>query len=171
MNKDALQKKQKKEQKEKAERIAKYWEEHSEEKQAFESRLSAIEKEKQPILNAIEEYNSKLEELKTEKEKRVADVENKLAAAKDKIASLEKERDKLGLFAGKQKKELQAQIDNLKERLPAFEKKVNEAIESITAEIVSKTVQVQKACKPHKDKLNTLNEEEVQIKTELEKDR
>ena len=159
------------EQKEKDERIAKYWEEHAEEKQAFESRLSAIEEEKQPILKAIEEFDSKIEEVNTEKEKRLADVENKLTAAKDKIASLEKEKEKLGIFSGKQKKELQVQIDNMKERLPAFEEKVNNAINTITEEIVGKTVQIQKACKPHKDKLDALNEEETRIRTELEKDR
>ena len=171
VNENALKEKRENEQKEKDERIAKYWEEHAEEKQAFESRLSAIEEEKQPILKAIEEFDSKIEEVNTEKEKRLADVENKLTAAKDKIASLEKEKEKLGIFSGKQKKELQVQIDNMKERLPAFEEKVNNAINTITEEIVGKTVQIQKACKPHKDKLDALNEEETRIRTELEKDR
>ena len=171
VNEKALKKKQEIEQKEKAKRIAKYWEEHADEKQAFESRLSAIKEEKQPILKAIETFESKMEEAKADKAKRLADVENKLAAAKEKITSLEKEKEKLGIFSGKQKKELQVQIDNLKEKLPDFEDKVNNIINSITAETVAKTVQIQKSCKPHKEKLDALNEEEIRIRTELEKDR
>lgn len=152
-------------------RFEEYWSEHSAEKQTFEQRLSAINEEKAQIQSTLSGFNDRIQKVQKEQEDQVADVSQELVALKDQISSLETQKSKLGLFAGKQKKEIQAQINSLKATLPNIEEKVTRAKAAINSDIDAKLSQINANKKPFSDRLAALTNEENSINTELTKAR
>lgn len=86
---------------EKAKRIEKYWDEHSEEKAALEAELVHVKAQIDATLAEIENIPGK-EEIDSCQAQRKA---------------MQEELESLGLFKAKQKKELQAQIDELYKKI------------------------------------------------------
>ena len=152
-------------------RIKKYWEEHSKEKQFFEQRLLEIKNEKVRIQSALFWFDNKTLEVQKEQEDKFSFISQELVALNAQISLLETEKGKLGLFAGKQKKEIQTQIDSLKANLPNIEEKVNRAKVAIKSDIDARLAQIDTDKKPYADRMNYLITEENKITTELTKDR
>ena len=152
-------------------RIREYWETHSEEKVALEQRLTTIKGEKAQIQSTLSDFNDKTQKIQKEQENQFADVSIELVDLKAQISSLETQKGKLGLFAGKQKKEIQAQIDSLKAILPNIEEKVARAKAAIKSDIDAKLAQINAEKKPFSDRLAALTNEENNINVELTKQR
>mgnify|MGYP002515535794 CR=1 FL=1 len=103
-----------KKEKERKEKIAKYWEDHAEEKAKLD-REQADLKKKMDDLNAqiavIDKKNAaKIDELRKERDKKLP-CEVEVDKQRDLIRDLETQRDKYGIFKGKEKKAIQARLD------------------------------------------------------------
>lgn len=106
--------------------IEAYWNEHADEKAALDSEKASLETQISEVTNQIAALPEKVT---------VDDIEGQIAAKT-------KERDSLGMFKGKEKKAIQAQIDDLAHRVTdakkAFETAVapyNESIDKLKARI------------------------------------
>lgn len=106
--------------------IEAYWNEHADEKAALDSEKTSLESQ---ITEVIDQFAHLPEKIT------VDDIEGQIAAKT-------KERDSLGLFNGKEKKAIQAQIDDLAHRVTdakkAFETAVapyNESIDKLKVRI------------------------------------
>ena len=109
---EALQKEKK--EKERIEKIAKYWVAHAEEKAKLD-REQADLKTKMDELNAkiaaIDKKNAaKIDELRKERDKKLP-CEVEVDKQRHLISDLEAQRDKCGIFKGKEKKAIQARLD------------------------------------------------------------
>ena len=156
--------------KEKEERIEKYWSEHIDEKQKFEERISEIDIELASQRALIKNYDSRVAEIKKELSESLPD-ESKLNELKSKQSDLMSQKSKLGLFAGKQKKELQSQIDTLQLRINDLEEKIECQKNARIENVYSRVCVVDCERKPIADRIDILNEEKKQIINELSKDR
>lgn len=103
-------------QQQKRERQEKYWSEHVAEKQQYEDRLTAIDSELESLRNQDAPFITKLEEIKNSLSQKVP-AEDQLVEFKKQQHDLIAQKSKLGLFAGKQKKQLQLQIDALQPQI------------------------------------------------------
>ncbi len=99
--------------------IEKYWEDHKEEKAQLENERSSLSDQ----INSLNKNIDNLPEVSTVKR------------IEEQIASLQKEKESLGLFKGKEKKSLQAQIDNLTPSLSSAKNARDKAVAPIQAEI------------------------------------
>lgn len=120
----AKEEKIKREQEEKRQKaIAAYWAEHPEEK-------TRLENEKSRLSEKISSLNEKIESVKQDSRKQ--DLEKQ-------IKSLQSEKDSLGLFKSKEKKEIQSRIDELQSQLNDVNKAIKSEVETIEAEIKEQT--------------------------------
>jgi len=127
----------KQEAQDKADRITKYWEEHADEKLALEAEDVTLKNQVEQIYSEAENVPGK-EEIETLRNQRT---------------KLQEELYSLGMFKGKQKKELQAKIDALNNKIYERENERRKQQEEI-----------KKAIYP-------LNKRRREIDTELKKDR
>lgn len=136
----------KKAEEEKQARIAAYWEAHADEKAALDSELKELNDKKAAL------------------EKEISDIESQIKAAeptgkvpsevekdkiKDQISDLNNRRAKLGIFAGKEKKQIGEEIASLEGRSSALEGKIEEEKKARKAEADQK-------CAPLKAKKDEL---------------
>lgn len=153
----------KKAEEEKQARIDAYWEAHAEEKAALDAELK--------------ELNDK----KTALEKEISDIESQIKAAeptgkvpsevekdkiKDQISDLNNRRAKLGLFAGKEKKQIGEEIASLEGRLSALEGKIEEEKKARKAEADQKCAPL----KAKKDELTAQKDAAVKRITAINKE-
>lgn len=117
--------------------IESYWNEHADEKAALDSEKASLESQISEVTNQIAALPEKVT---------VDDIEGQIAAKT-------KERDSLGLFKGKEKKAIQAQIDDLAHRVTDAKK----AFETAVA--------------PHNESIDKLKARIAEIEAELTKDR
>lgn len=120
----------KKAEEEKQARIKAYWEAHPEEKNKIEDELKDLNDKKSKISADIASVEAEIQALQPNGVVPSETEDNKI---KDQIKSLENDRAKLGLFAGKQKKQITEEIaalngrrDSLKAKIEA-EKKARQA--------------------------------------------
>lgn len=157
-------------QKQKKECIEKYWSMHPEEKQKYNERLAVINAQLKTLNNQNAPFIARIEEIKKDLAQSIPE-EVELASLKNQQNDLMTQKSKLGLFAGKQKKALQAQIDSLQMQIDQFEltvkhikRKINDAvnvrINSVNSERQHITLEI-----------SALEEEKDQINFELTKDR
>lgn len=156
----SLEKQQKAREKAEAEkRRREYWAEHAEEK-------AALEAEKESLQEQVDALGSEYKRKQNALNKELNNVPgyDEIKSMTDRITKLTAEKNSLGLFKGKQKKELQAQIDQLtidkQNRISKMESD-KKAIQS----------QIDQLKTEHEKKLAPLKSRIDQIKTELTKDR
>ena len=92
-----------------------YWTEHKDEKDALDSEKAALQSQVADMNKLMESFPEVVA---------VADIENQIAAKS-------KEKDGLGLFKGREKKALQAQIDDLNGKLSDAKKAKDIAVAPI----------------------------------------
>lgn len=148
-----------------------YWENHQSEKNQFETRLKEIAKEKADLQKSVSSYDSKLKAVRDTQEHSIREAERELADLENRIADLENQKSKLGIFAGKQKKEMQSQIDSLKADIPNVKDKVQRQKSAIQNDASAKLEAIKAEQKPYADRLVALQNEENTIRNELNKNR
>lgn len=151
-------------------RFDEYWKEHIEEKQQYEKRISEIESEIKTINSQYYQYESKISEIKKDLNNSVP-AESQLSDVKKQQNELKGEKSKLGLFAGKQKKQLQEQIEALQIEIARIQAIVNSQKESIRNDVEARIALVENERKPLKERINVLEEEKRNINAELTKAR
>ncbi len=144
---------------EKAKKFEQYWSEHQEEKKLLEdekneitSKIKAIEKE---LAEQVKLPNKEIQDLH---------YETVLGEFDKKISALTIEKSNLGLFKGKQKKELQEQIEKLTSEKAKMKANLDIQIKTIESKKNVMEKEAQKKLAPLQARLNA-------IKTELTKDR
>ncbi len=156
------------ERKKQEEKNQKYWEQHAAEKEALETKKREIEERRRPILETLSQKRNELNE--TEKDLAVVPLQNKWREIKDQIKGLETRRANLGVFKGKEKKEITAAIAALYDKLPT-----NDDIKNEEQELRNKKqpiINELRNCIADLEKKNSeLDEEIKKIDNELTKDR
>lgn len=103
-----------KKEKERKEKIAQYWKAHAEEKAKLDREQADLKKKMDDLnaqIAAIDEKNAaKIDELSKERDKKLP-CEVEVDKQRDLICNLEAQRDKCGIFKGKEKKAIQARLD------------------------------------------------------------
>jgi len=110
-------------QKEQERRLMEYWKEHAEEKASLEAEIQNLSRQ-------ISELNTEVSNVPERVEK---------TNMEDKIRKLEAEKRALGLFKGKEKKDLQDQIDVTNSELSLVTGRMNAAVEMINKKIAPLT--------------------------------
>lgn len=164
---DGLKPKLKKIQKKKNE---KYWKEHVEEKQKYDARIAEIDSELKQLQVQNKQYDEQISEIKKDLSQRIP-AESQLAELKKQQSDLVGQISKLGLFAGKQKKALQAQVASLQTQIDDVDATVKRLKKEIQDDVTARVASVESERKPLKDQIRQLEEEKKKINTELTKDR
>ena len=161
---------QEKQRAEKQARIDAYWVEHAEEKKQLEDERDSLQEQLQALQPQTTPYDNEINALKRKRDDKVP-AENEKETVLSEISRLRQEQGKLGIFKGKEKKALQAQIDQLNGRLAS----INESIESERKEqqqdCNAKIREVEERAKPTKEKIVSIQKRINEINIELTKDR
>lgn len=103
----------------KEERKAAYWENHKEEKEQLDSRLATLKEQLKPITETVTQKRNEMNEI--DRELRNAEVPSykKREKLRDEVRDLERRRANLGLFKGKEKKQITENIARIEAQMPA----------------------------------------------------
>ena len=102
-----------------------YWKTHEEEKKALEEERDGVGEQFDALDNAVDEAQKAYDAIIEERDQACPE-EKELDSKKAEIQGMEKEKNSLGLFKGKQKKELQSRIDEATSALSPYEEKAAE---------------------------------------------
>lgn len=138
-----LQKVSKEETEFKEGRKAAYWEAHKAEKEELDAKLAALKEELRPITEKISQKRNEINVI--EKELRSADVPayRKREQLIDEVCDLERRRANLGLFKGKEKKQITEEIAKINAQMPT------------EADIQREKVELKKTKQPQLDELRS----------------
>ena len=89
----------------------------------------------------------------------------------NKISTLRTRMNSLGIFKGKEKKAVQAQIDELQSKLPALDDVIEQEKEARKKEINAEIAKIEEELKPFNDKKLQLQKRIDEINQELTKPR
>ena len=151
-------------------RIDAYWLEHADEKSRLEQRLEAINIELDRLRNIAENYRAQIAVI-SEETAVVLPAESQLSELKSQHLALVKQKGKLGLFAGKEKKHLQEQIDSLQTQMAVFEDSIKSQKKAIQDDVDARITAIEAECKPYSEQICALETERSNITHELTKKR
>ena len=157
-------------QRKKKERLDKYWSEHAVEKQQYEARLFAIDAEIKELRNQDAPYQAKIAEIRKDLSVRVP-AESQLSELKKQQMDFTDQKSKLGLFAIKQKKELQTKIDSLQVQIDDMGITVKKQKSVVEDDVAKRIAVIEEERRPIANKLSALETEKNQITNELTRDR
>lgn len=140
-------------------RIKAYWEAHKEEKDKLESEKKNLENKQKDINSQIAELDKQIKAAEAE-EKAAVPSEAEESKLHEQVRELEARRSKLGLFAGKEKKQIAEEIAALEGRISAVKTKVQEEKKAKSDEVKAKVA-------PLKTKKDELNKELPAIKKRI----
>ena len=147
-----------------------YWAQHAQEKQKYDARVNEINLEIKQLQEHLKQYDVRIAEIKKDLHQQVP-VEEQLKNLRTQQADLINQKSKLGLFAGKQKKALQEQIDSMQPHINSVEENINRQRRTIQNDVSSRVAAVEAEKKPYLDKISALESEKRNIIFELTKDR
>ena len=150
--------------------LKKYWAEHAEEKRKFDNRLAEIKRALQPLTEQRDALNKKKTSLNNKKNEKVP-AEKEAYSVSLKIDSLKKEFASLGIFSGKRKKEIQAELESLNTERENLERLSREQRAQIQNDIQEEIRKTDAELAPIKEQIESLEAEEKTITDELTKDR
>ena len=113
----------KKAEEEKQARIKAYWEAHAEEKAALDAEQKELETKKESLTSEIAGLDAEIEALDP---KGAVPSEAEDEKLRDQIRDLENQRSKLGMFAGKKKKQITVEIASLNGRRDSLKSKIED---------------------------------------------
>ncbi len=147
-------------------KIKEYWDAHPDEKKEFDERMVAINAEITQLKLDIVPYEGQIRAFEKEKQQQVP-AESNLKLLNDKISELHDQKKSLGVFKGKEKKEIQGQIDELTIELQNVEKTVRYQKDQLYKSVDSKIGSIKAEMKPYTDKIAVLEKEKISIVNEL----
>ena len=151
-------------------RYDEYWNEHAEDKQKYEARIEEIESEIDQLMSQIAMFKERIGELKKTL-KQDPPYKSKVLELKRQHSELNDQKSKLGIFAGKQKRALQEQIDALQTQIEAAAEASIQETKTIEARVDAELSECESASAPIMDKIESLKEEKAAIIDELTKAR
>ena len=153
--------------------LKKYWSEHAEEKKALDNRLSEIEQLLQPLIEQSDTLNKQKKALKKALNKKMnGDVpaEKDIRALSSKVNALKQEFDSLWFFAGKRKKEIQAELDSLNTEIEKLRKLSADQRTQMQKEIQDEIKKIDEQLAPINAQIETLKSEKKLLKNLLKTD-
>ena len=147
-----------------------YWKEHAKEKREYDARIEEINSEIRHLQTQLKQYDSQITEIKKDLQQYIPG-ESQLVELKRQQYDLYSQKSRLGLFASKQKKALQEQIDSMNLQISSIEETVKRQKKIIQDDVEKRIRAVEGECKPIKDKIRSLENEKYVIYNELSKDR
>ena len=159
-----------KKQREAEERNRAYWAEHAEEKRQLESELENLQTVLKELETQLAPFEKEIEALKDRREGKVPSEKEKDTVLAE-ISRIRQEQGKLGLFKGKEKKALQAQIDELNGRLSTINESIESERKEQQKECNAKIREVEERAKPIRAKIVATQKRINEIKAELTKNR
>ena len=138
-------------------RVEAYWEQHPEEKEALEKEQEELDDKSDEATKAAKEKTDAFNAIKKEMEQ-PTEEENAFNSAEDELQKMKNELAKLGIFQGKRKKELRAQIPQVEERnKELYDKAMNSRAQknSLYAERLSAAQAEMKAAVSEKQRIET----------------
>lgn len=154
----------------KKKRFDEYWAEHADEKARYAQRISEIDTEIKGLKEQSSQYDVRISEIKKDLSQR-APAETQLTEVKRQQDELAKQKSNLGFFAGKQKKQIQEQIDSLQCQVDEIEKTISRYKKSIQDDVNERIAAVDLERKPILTRISTLEREKSNINLELTKER
>ena len=121
----------KKAEEEKQARIKAYWEAHADEKAALDAEKKELEAKRDSLKSEITDIDSQIKAAQPTGNVPSEDEDKKL---RDQIHDLENQRSKLGVFAGKQKKQITEEIASLNGRRDSLKSKIDDEKKARQAE-------------------------------------
>ena len=152
---------------EKQARIKAYWEAHADEKAALDSEKKSLEEKKSKLTAEISEIDGQIKAATPSGNVPSEDEDNKL---RDQISDLENQRAKLGMFAGKQKKQIGEEIASLNGRRDTLKTKIEEEKKARQAEADAKIAPLKEKKADLQSQLDAATKRINAIETELTKD-
>ena len=128
---------------EKQARIKAYWEAHADEKKTLEAEKEQLSKKKEELDKEIDRLTAEIESLR-EEEKTKVPSEEETARLMEQIHGLEVRRAKLGLFSGKEKKQIDGERASLQGRIDSIKNKIDDEKKEKASEIRKKLDPAQK---------------------------
>ena len=164
-----------KEKREKEERIQKYWEIHSDEKQKLNEDLieinNEIEKKKKCLIELEGENGGILKSLEKELRDKNVPAEAERNKVDEEIRDLSRQRERLGLFKGKQKKGINEQIALKQVKLDELRKEVERQQDELTSRVSAQIKDIKEKFEPIKARIKELSEKKEALENELTMDR
>lgn len=167
-------KRREEEAREQAARNEAYWTEHAEEKKALESEKAELETKIQAMQSQVDEINAKrnaeTDRLRQERDKKIPEqieCDKQIGV----INELEHQKASLGLFKGKEKKEIQERIDQEVRKLEDLRKVAQDAVEKYKADINKQIQDVLNYKKDVTDEYVSMRKRQEDIETELKRNR
>lgn len=157
-------------QEQKRKRREEYWDDHLDEKQQYETRLSAINSEIEILQEQDAPFIARIAEIEKELSQQIPE-DIQLSELQKQQGALSKQMSTLGLFAGKQKKALQAKLDSLQLQIDAVISTAKRIKSEIRDDVSARVSAVNAERKPISDRINALESEKAHINDELTKDR
>ena len=155
---------------EKKKKKEQYWTEHVEEKKQLEDRLNRINQIKNPLGEQISEIQNEIDALLSKKAARIPDEEEK-DRLYEKIQKAQKERASLGIFKGKEKKELSEKIEVMNAELSELEKKIEAQKAERNSQIEIDIQKFQLKQDPLTEQFASLQKDADEILSELNRER
>ena len=160
---------------ERKKRIAEYWEKHAEEKAKLDQEQDELAKQMDTLktqISAIEQKNdARLGQLREERDKQLL-CEVAVDKQRAVIHNLEEEKHKCGIFKGKEKKAIQARLDNEeKPKLESLEKIANDEKLIHQQKVDAQIAAIQEEGKELREEVAKLKKRSDEITAELTKDR
>lgn len=140
-------------------RIKAYWEAHKDEKDKLESEKKNLENKQKDINSQIADLDKQIKAAEAEEKEKVPS-EAEESKLHEQVRELEARRAKLGLFAGKEKKQISEEIAALEGRISAVKARVQEEKKAKSEEVKAKVA-------PLKTKKDELNKELPAIKKRI----
>ena len=165
-----IQKKAEIEELEKKKRIEEYWANHKERKVELEKELADLLVQKTDLQKILMYYEKQIAELNKVAQEDVP-AKKEIELTKNKIAQLAIDKTKLGLFKGKEKKAIDEQIVELKQKIKDLESLEIQQETKIKVEYENSMSTIQKAISPISEKMNSLELRSDEINEELTKAR
>ena len=157
----------KKAEEEKQARIKAYWEAHAEEKAALEGEQKELEAKKEKLAAEIAGLDA---EIKALDPKGAVPSEAEDEKLRDQIRDLENQRSKLGMFVGKQKKQITEEIASLNGRRDSLKSKIEDEKKARQAEADKKMAPLKEKRAELQSQLDAATKRINAIVNELTKD-
>ncbi|MBR5774280.1 MAG: hypothetical protein IKY44_05430, partial [Clostridia bacterium] len=159
-----------KERSERAARIKAYWEAHPEEKAALEAKKADLTGKKTALEEKIAAVDEQIDALKAERDAKTA-TELVIDDINAKIRALEIQRSNLGIFAGKEKKRIDAEVLELRAQIQGHLPKVDAEKKERADAFAAKAAPFNEEKGKLTQELEALNKEIDAVSEELTKDR
>jgi uncharacterized membrane protein len=150
--------------------IAEYWAKHKSEKDAFDLELKKLNNEKVNLMAEITKYNYSIEELNKKQNKKLPD-EERVDFINEEITKLNTSMSKLGLFKGKEKKAISAEIDNYYNQISDLQANIKNQKADIKSECMREEYNIKKQMQPTEIRINEIDRRIAEINNELNKER